>query len=119
MDDAWIIAQSQAITRTFQGVPGVTLDPFQKLLSQAFAEASKGDVYLFTPTGYDALNPAPGYISAWSGWEYPALARNPDVTVIYRVDPSDTANDRTVVWTQGDPPSPNPPLGLNNAPRPP
>ena len=63
----------------------VKADPFLKNLAQAFAETSKGDVYVFIPKGR-----LPGnkwdMDSAWGGWEYPALTANEEVSRILRVD---------------------------------
>ena len=88
------------------------MDPFLKNLSQAFAEQSAGEAYVFTPQGVD-FQPN----SAWTGWEYPALTRNKRITKIWQValDTSDPSQFKppggkpqgvkTLLWTQGDPPS--------------
>lgn len=108
-DPAWLDAQSQAI---FQGNPnsnpGIVLDPFQKRMSQAFAEATKGETYVCTPEG-NAPNNDFNEDLAWGGWEYPALTRNRDVTKVIRVDP-DTSVTREI-WKQGDPETSNAPKG--------
>ena len=94
------------------------LDPFLKNLSQAFAEQSAGEAYVFVPKGVD-FQPN----SAWTGWEYPALTRNDQITKIWKVeldfsDPSQfqppdgkPQGVKTVLWTQGDPPSAIEPKG--------
>ncbi len=90
----WRIAVEKAIIAPFK-LPGMSsdeifalsakADPFLKNLAQAFAETSKGDVYVFIPQGR-----LPGnqwdMASAWGGWEYPALIANDDVSRILRVD---------------------------------
>lgn len=112
----WLLAQTGALIRIF----GNNYDPFPKLLSQAFAEVSVGDVYVFTPTGADPMNPPIANARtrvAWVGWEYPALTRNRNVRTIYRVDPRPGYdNERYAIWTQGDAPWPEEPLGLYNTP---
>lgn len=94
------------------------LDPFLKNLSQAFAEQSAGEAYVFVPKGID-FQPN----SAWTGWEYPALTRNKEITIIYKVEldysdpkhfiPPDGKPQgvKTVLWTKGDPPSATEPKG--------
>ena len=93
-DPQWRDSVQKAIMEPFKR-PGITnaelsalvdkADPFLKNLSQAFAETSKGDVYVFIPQGQ-----LPGnqwdLSSAWGGWEYPALTANADVERILRVD---------------------------------
>ena len=85
------------------------VDPFLKNLSQAFAEQSAGEAYVFVPKGVD-FQPD----SAWTGWEYPALTRNDKIDKIWKVelDHSDESqfmprNGRpqgvqTLLWTKGD-----------------
>ncbi|MCJ1348808.1 hypothetical protein MMC31_007041 [Peltigera leucophlebia] len=94
------------------------LDPFLKNLSQAFAEQSAGEAYVFVPKVVD-FQPN----SAWTGWEYPALTRNDQITKIWKVeldysDPSQfqppngkPQGVKTVLWTKGDPPSAIEPKG--------
>ena len=94
------------------------LDPFLKNLSQAFAEQSAGEAYVFVPKGID-FQPD----STWTGWEYPALTRNDLITKIWKVeldysDPSQfqppdgkPQGVKTVLWTKGDPPSAIEPKG--------
>lgn len=101
-DGEWRIAVQKAIVAPFM-LPGMSsdeifelnakADPFLKNLSQAFAETSKGDVYVFIPEGQLAGNQW-NMDSAWGGWEYPALIANDDVSRILRVDldVSDTNN---------------------------
>lgn len=93
-DGEWRLAVQKAIVAPFM-LPGMTddeqfalsakADPFLKNLAQAFAETSKGDVYVFIPQGR-----LPGnqwdMDSAWGGWEYPALTANEEVSRILRVD---------------------------------
>lgn len=83
-------------------------DPFLKHLAQAFAETSKGDVYVFIPQG-QLPNNAWNKDSAWGGWEYPALTDNQKVTRILRVDldvsdPSNPTGTPEVIWdrSKGD-----------------
>ena len=102
------------------------LDPFLKNLSQAFAEQSAGDVYVFVPQGVD-FQPN----SAWTGWEYPALTRNPNVNIIWKVelDYSDSSQFvppdgkpkgvKTLLWQKGDPPSAIEPKGTRQGTLPP
>jgi hypothetical protein len=105
VDPGWFTAQAQAI---IQDNPGANLDPFQKRMSQAFAEASRGDTYICTPED-NAPNNDFNQDLAWGGWEYPALTRNPGVTRIIRVDPNTSVT--RAIWTQGDPATPNAPRG--------
>lgn len=79
MDQDWFEAQARALAAVFG--PN-NIDPFPKLLAQAFAEASVGDVYVFAPEGLDLENPFPDarYKAAWVGWEYPALTRSGALT---------------------------------------
>ena len=89
------------------------LDRFQKLLCQAYAEQASGRVWVFMPNTVEppsGINLRPKV--AWRTWEYPALTRNPAVTDIVKVDPNND-NQPTVIWTQGDPPSPLAPAGTN------
>lgn len=67
------------------------LDPFQKQLSQAFAEASKGTVYFFTKNENDGTSTPEA--QAWGGWEFPVLTRNQNMKKIIQVDPGQ-AGDR-------------------------
>ena len=95
------------------------LDPLLKNLSQAFAEQSSGEAYVFVPKGVPFKDS-----SAWTGWEYPALTRNSKITKIWKVelDPSDPAQfkppdgkpqgTKTLLWSQGDPPSAIEPKGI-------
>ncbi|KAI4242628.1 MAG: hypothetical protein LQ352_007197 [Teloschistes flavicans] len=104
----WLDAQGQAI---FQGNPGgfnSLLDIFLKRLSQAFAEATKGDTYVCAPE-YNAPSNDFNQELAWGAWEYPVLTSNCDVKRVVRVDP-DTSVIRKI-WKQGDPPTPNAPKG--------
>ncbi|KAL2046380.1 hypothetical protein N7G274_001827 [Stereocaulon virgatum] len=93
-DGDWRFAVQKAIVEPFKR-PGMNndelfaleekADPFLKNLSQAFAETSKGDVYVFIPEG-QLPNNQWNLDSAWGGWEYPALTKNTDVQRIWRVD---------------------------------
>lgn len=104
VDDGWYLAQATAIGPQNAG----PIDVFQKRLSQAFGEATRGDAYVCTPES-NAPNNDFNQDLAWGGWEYPALTRNPDVTNIIRVDP---ATSRTAtIWRQGDAATPNAPRG--------
>ncbi len=109
VDQGWLGAQGFAIAQAQPNTnPGRATDPFQKRLSQAFGEASKGDAYICMPEGVfsdDVFDQR----FAWGGWEYPALTRNSDITKIVRLDP-DTESTRQI-WTQGDPPTQKPPKG--------
>ena len=109
VDPNWFTAQAQAIVQGNPGSnPNTALDPFQKRMSQAFAEATKGDTYVCTPQG-NAPNNDFNQDLAWGGWEYPALTRNPDVTKVIRVDPATSVTSE--IWKQGDPATPNAPRG--------
>lgn len=81
VNQKWYQAQGEELVRQSP----TKLDPFQKRLSQAFAEASKGTVYFFTKNENDG-NPMPE-AQAWGGWEFPALTRNQNVKEIIQVDP--------------------------------
>ena len=95
------------------------LDPFLKNLSQAFAEQSAGEAYVFVPKGV-GFQPN----SAWTGWEYPALTRNKRIDHVWKVeldysDPSQFVvpdgrpqGVKTLLWTQGDGPSAIEPKGI-------
>lgn len=93
-------------------------DPFLKNLAQAFAETSKGDVYVFIPQGRLAGNQW-DKDSAWGGWEYPALTRNQEVKRILRVDLDVSDADHPkgtpdVIWDRekGDPEADYDPRGI-------
>ncbi|MCJ1349316.1 hypothetical protein MMC31_007552 [Peltigera leucophlebia] len=102
VDPGWDLAQGAAI---FQGPRGSSgLDAYQKRESQAFAQLSQGTVYFLTPKGN-----TPGADTAWAGWEFPALTRNTAVDQVIRVDPED--NSQQIIWSKGDPPTPNEPRG--------
>lgn len=108
-DPTWFEAQTQAIYQgNPSGNPNIILDPFQKRMSQAFAEASKGDAYLCTPEDNSPDNNFNQNL-AWGGWEYPALTRNSQVTKIIRVDPATGVTNQ--IWTAGQPPTANGPKG--------
>lgn len=85
------------------------VDAFQKRLSQAFAEASKGTVYFFTKKENEGTCMSEG--TAWGGWEFPALTRNSDVKEIIQVDPRAAGDKGHVIWTPRDGPSDNAPRG--------
>ncbi|KAL8991215.1 MAG: hypothetical protein Q9169_007916 [Polycauliona sp. 2 TL-2023] len=106
VDPKWFSAQGKAI-RDAKGDQEV--DVFQKRLSQAFAEASKGDVY-FCTRDHKAADNVFDQQYAWGGWEYPALTRNGDVSKVLRFDPSNDTPPRPI-WQQGDPTTPNEPRG--------
>ncbi|KAL9039088.1 MAG: hypothetical protein Q9180_002740 [Flavoplaca navasiana] len=109
VDNSWLDAQLQAIVQGNPGAnPNTAGDPFLKRMSQAFAEASKGDTYVCTPET-NAPNNDFNQDLAWGGWEYPALTRNSDVTKIIRVDPGTSVTRE--IWKQGDPETPNAPKG--------
>ena len=109
VDNNWYMAQAAAIIQANPGVnTNIAVDPWQKRLAQAFAEASRGDAYVCTPES-NAPNNDFNQDLAWGGWEYPALTRNSAVTSVIRVDPS-TGNSNTI-WRQGDAPTPNAPRG--------
>ncbi|KAI4118682.1 MAG: hypothetical protein LQ338_007359 [Usnochroma carphineum] len=109
VDDNWLTAQGLAIVQGNPGSnPNTILDPFQKRMSQAFAEATKGDTYVCTPES-NAPNNDFNQDLAWGGWEYPALTRNRDVTRVIRVDPATSVTRE--IWKQGDPETPNAPKG--------
>ncbi|KAI4202073.1 MAG: hypothetical protein LQ350_002862, partial [Teloschistes chrysophthalmus] len=115
VDGEWKVAVQEAVLEAFRR-PDMTsdelfalnekFDPFLKNLSQAFAEKSKGDVYVFIPKG-ELPNNQWRMDSAWGGWEYPALTRNTEVTRILRVDLDVTDYDNPTgtpmeIWKQGD-----------------
>ena len=81
---------------------------FLENLSQAYAELTKGEAWLFMPDGSGAWSDS----SAWGAFEYPALTRNPDVTKIWRVNVAgdffDPTGEPTLIWdrSRGDGPSP-------------
>lgn len=109
VDPDWMVAQAQAIVKANPGSnPNSITDPFQKRMSQAFGEASSGDAYVCTPESNAPQNDFDQNL-AWGGWEYPALTRNSRVTRVFRVDPN--TNVLALIWTQGDPPTPNAPRG--------
>ncbi|KAL8827443.1 MAG: hypothetical protein Q9170_007009 [Blastenia crenularia] len=108
-DNGWFGAQAQAIVQGNPNAnPNTAVDPFQKRMSQAFAEASKGAAYLCAEESNSPNNDFDP-IRTWGGWEYPALTRNGAVTKVIRVDPSTGVSSQ--IWTQGDPPTPNEPRG--------
>lgn len=97
-------------------------DVFQKNLSQAFAECTAGDVYLFMPAGSGAWDDN----SAWGGWEYPALTLNTRVGKIYRIDldvsdPANPTGTPRVIWDReaGGMPSAIKPRGIRERTNPP
>ncbi|KAL8881248.1 MAG: hypothetical protein Q9192_007839, partial [Flavoplaca navasiana] len=109
VDNNWLGAQLQAVVQGKPGAnPNTAGDPFLKRMSQAFAEASKGDTYVCTPET-NAPNSDFNQDLAWGGWEYPALTRSRDVTKIIRVDPGTSVTRE--IWKQGDPETPNAPKG--------
>jgi hypothetical protein len=82
-------------------------DPVGKSCSQAMAEENVGNAYLAIPwqkmprfkDGQDWDRN-----TAWGGWEYPALTRNPNIDAIYVVDPTDERRlPLTRIWKRGDP----------------
>lgn len=116
-DGDWRFAVQKAIVEPFK-LPGMSsdelfalsdkADPFLKNLSQAFAETSKGDVYVFIPQGQLPGNQW-NMDSAWGGWEYPALTANTEVDRILRVDldvtdPNNPTGTPEVIWdrSKGD-----------------
>lgn len=113
VDNGWYLAQATAIIQAArQANPNVNqdaaVDPWQKRLAQAFAEASRGVAYVCTPES-NAPNNDFNQDLAWGGWEYPALTRNPGVTSVIRVDPNTGTN--STIWRQGDAATPNAPRG--------
>ncbi|KAL8970317.1 MAG: hypothetical protein Q9197_003867 [Variospora fuerteventurae] len=110
VDPDWFTAQASAIYQAQPNAPNqkAALDPFQKRMSQAFGEATKGDTYICTPED-NAPNNDFDQELAWGGWEYPALTRNADVTKVIRLDPN-TGVTREI-WKQGDAATPNAPKG--------
>lgn len=126
-DGAWRIDVQKAIIEPFK-TPGMSsdelfalnekADPFLKNLAQAFAETSKGDVYVFIPNGQLPGNQW-NQDSAWGGWEYPALTANTDVQRILRVDldvtdPNNPTGTPAVIWdrAKGDGVASYPPKGI-------
>ena len=109
VDPDWFVAQGKAI---MTGNPGSNsngmLNSFQKRMSQAFAQASKGDAYLCTPADNSPDNNFDQNL-AWGGWEYPALTRNRDVSKVIRVDPATGVTSQ--IWAAGQPPTVNAPRG--------
>lgn len=90
-----------------------------KHTSQAYAELSKGDVYLVVEDATTPDDRSWNTDQAWggksirrsswlfslltlrAGWEWPALTRNSGVERILRVDPS-TGEEPRVIWTKAD-----------------
>ena len=105
VNQKWYQAQGQELMKQSHS----KLDSFQKRLSQAFAEASKGTVYFFTKKGNDGTSMSEN--QAWGGWEYPALTRNPNVKEIVQVDPGHAGDKGHVIWKPADGPSCNEPRG--------
>lgn len=107
VDETWYLAQAGALQKQSGGAAKV--DSFQKRLSQAFAEASNGKVYFFTATGQVGTNfPAS---TAWGGWEFPALTRNPSVTQVIQVSMTGNVGTTQTIWAKGQPATPHAPLG--------
>lgn len=105
INEKWYRAQGDELVRQSSN----KVDQFQKRLSQAFAEASKGTVYFFTK-GENERTCMPDNL-AWGGWEFPALTRNREVKEIIQVDPRQASDKGHVIWTPGDGPSDNAPRG--------
>ena len=122
-DMQWYFSTTHAIERPF-GPDGLNLpddqqkarsDPFPKNLAQAFAEKSKGIVYLCIPHTVAPDDKSWNLNSAWGGWEYPALTRNKDVTEIWRVDPLDDQSEqgkKRKIWSAGNAQSATAPKGV-------
>ena len=122
-DMQWYFDTTRAIRRPF-GPDGLNLpdaeradksDPFPKNLAQAFAEKSKGTVYLCIPHTVAPDDKSWNLNSAWGGWEYPALTRNKDVTEIWRVDPLDDQSEqgkKRKIWSAGNAQSATAPKGV-------
>lgn len=107
VNDKWYTAQAVELQKQSGG--GAKVDQFQKRLSQAFAQVANKKVYFFTAAGNDGTNmPA---TTAWGGWEYPALTRNPAVTEIIQVSMTGTQGTAHTIWRHGDHPSAQAPLG--------
>lgn len=107
VDETWYLAQAAALQKQSGGAAKV--DQFQKRLSQAFAEASNGKVYFFTAKGQVGTGfPAS---TAWGGWEFPALTRNPSVTEVIQVSMEGNVGKTQTIWAKGQKPTTNAPLG--------
>ena len=122
-DMDWYFETTKSIQRPFgpqgQNLPSdqvnAKADPFPKNLSQAFAEMSRGIVYICVPQDQVPDDRSWGSTSAWGGWEYPALTRNADVTEIWRVDPNNADGELGKprrVWQASDGHSPQVPRGI-------
>lgn len=108
VDQGWYNAQLEVLAKGGYAKG----DVMQKRLSQAFAEVSDGTVYFFGPKNADGTKIPEN--TAWGGWEYPALTRNPHVDQIIQVNfQSDEGIEATtkVIWKKGDPKSPKEPRG--------
>lgn len=103
VNEKWYEAQGMELERQSPA----KVDQFQKRLSRAFAEASKGTVYFFTKEENEGT--CMPDTQAWGGWEFPALTRNRDVKEIIQVDPRQASDKRHVIWTPADGPSYNAP----------
>lgn len=99
-------------------------DPFEKNVCQAFGEQSAGEAYVVVPKGQPIKSD-----SVWSGYEYPALTRNPRVIKIWKIEletdnlqalryimtPGPRANfTKTLLWKPANGPSPQEPKGSRN-----
>ena len=83
-------------------------DPFERNVCQAFGEQSAGEAYVVVPKGFPIKSD-----SVWSGYEYPALTRNPKVTRIWMVELEidSLGFTKTLLWEPANGPSPQVPKG--------
>lgn len=83
-------------------------DPFERNVCQAFGEQSAGEAYVVVPKGYPIKSD-----SVWSGYEYPALTRNPKVTRIWIVvlEIDNLGFNKTLLWEPANGPSAQEPKG--------
>lgn len=74
-------------------------------VSAALAEGATGTAYLMIP---DSATQLADMRSIWGRIEFPLLQRNPNIQLIFRVDPS-SYKTSVVMWRGGTPPTLNPP----------
>ncbi|XP_014552131.1 hypothetical protein COCVIDRAFT_30438 [Bipolaris victoriae FI3] len=117
IDNLGAVFFDDIVDKRYEAVIGSALSAgrqvsYQKLLSQAMAMESQGEVWIFTKADvdFDTLPPD----NTWKNWELPALTRNDKVDRIIRTDPTDGSDPpiTRVIWQRGDPPTANEPRGL-------
>ena len=123
----WKEATHRAIEKPFESfnLDYDVSDPFERNVCQAFGEQSAGEAYVIVPKGLPIKDE-----SVWSGYEYPALTRNPKITKIWKIEletdnteglrfsqiPGAGANfTKILLWEPANGPSPQEPRGSRNA----